>query len=185
MGWILLILLLLLLLPIIWILYAPIILHIETDKDLYFIEARPIVRVSFYQPEKGVGVWVRIIPFNWEFQPLSKSKEKQHKEKRQKAEKKQKRKWKPKWSKLRNAIFKAIKEFGFSFQILTFRLNLDTDDYVLNAKLYPVFIMLDSYSNSRHSWHINFEGQNSIVLIVQNRLSRFVWIGIKTIFRII
>lgn len=185
MGWVLLILLLLFLLPFFWVLYAPIIFHVETDRNIYFVEARPLLRVSFYQPEQGIGVWVKFIPFNWEFQPKLGSKKRKERDKKEESDKKARRRWRPKWSKLRSAIIKAIREIGFSFKVHTFKLNLDTDDYTLNAKLYPAFVILDSNSGNNYAWNINFEGQNSLTLIVQNRLSRFVWIGIKTFFRII
>ena len=54
-------------------------------------------------------------------------------------------------------------------------MNWDTDDYILNAYLYPFTPFL--YSPQK-SFTINFEGKRDIELIIENRLGRI----LKTFF---
>ena len=173
--------------PMLWMLYAPVILHIETEKQVYFIEVSPLVRVFFYKPEYGFGIRILIIPFNWEFQPKLTANKKKAETKREKAKpryKKKKRTFRVHWSKIRNAIMISWKEFLYSFKVKVFRWELDTDDFVRNAQIYPVFTIVNTNTSQNWNWQINFQGRNNLTLIVQNRLSRLVWIGIKTFFRI-
>lgn len=67
---------------------------------------------------------------------------------------------------------KRIKRLLSSFKILKFRLNLDTDDYVLNAYLFPVFSLLSSRGTPQLG--INFEGDFELQLLVENRLIRII-----------
>ncbi|WP_372794506.1 hypothetical protein [Lutibacter sp.] len=53
-----------------------------------------------------------------------------------------------------------------SFKIKRFNLEIDTGDYTLNAKLYPVFVFLNY--NLGH-FKVNFEDRNQLVLHLQNR----------------
>jgi len=73
----------------------------------------------------------------------------------------------------RNGI-KNIKKFGFrkisrvlrSFKIKNLIIDIDTGDWTLNAKLYPIFSFLNFTVGS---FNINFEGRNRMVLHMQNR----------------
>ncbi|MBG7629219.1 MAG: hypothetical protein IZT56_02190 [Bacteroidetes bacterium] len=53
-----------------------------------------------------------------------------------------------------------------SFKIKRFDLNIDTGDYTLNAKLYPLFLFLN---NGVGHFNVNFENRNQFVLHLQNR----------------
>ena len=67
---------------------------------------------------------------------------------------------------------RRVKRLLYSFKILNFQLNLDTDDYVLNAYLFPVFSLLSS--RGRSSLGINYGGDFELQLLVENRLIRIV-----------
>lgn len=54
-----------------------------------------------------------------------------------------------------------------SFKIKSFMVNLDTDDYVLNGYLFPLFYYLGRKGNHLK---INFQGNLEINIIVENRL---------------
>jgi len=69
-------------------------------------------------------------------------------------------KWRFTW----NRFFKVLK----SFRVHYFRMELDTDDYVTNAYLYPAFY----YMNTPTRYvAINFQGRNQCAFRVQNRLA--------------
>lgn len=55
-----------------------------------------------------------------------------------------------------------------SFRVFYFRLNLDTDDYVTNAYLYPLCHALNSPTRSLV---INFQGCNQCAFRIENRLA--------------
>lgn len=56
-------------------------------------------------------------------------------------------------------------------------MNIDTGDCIANSKLYPVFSFL-SYQFG--GFHVNYKGQNTLVLAVENRPIRI----IKSFFNI-
>ena len=43
---------------------------------------------------------------------------------------------------------------------------MDTGNCILNAKLYPLFALLNYYTGN---FYINFQGRNQLVLLVKNR----------------
>ena len=59
-------------------------------------------------------------------------------------------------------IFKILK----TFKTKEFYLNIDTGNCILNAKLYPLFALLNYNTGN---FHINFQGRNQLVLIIKNR----------------
>ncbi|GAA4941248.1 hypothetical protein GCM10023314_12830 [Algibacter agarivorans] len=59
-------------------------------------------------------------------------------------------------------IYKLLK----TFKIKQFYINMDTGNYILNAKLYPLFVLLN-YNIGK--FHINFQGKNQLVIIIKNR----------------
>jgi len=72
---------------------------------------------------------------------------------------------------------KGSKKFNWSmilqllktFKVRQFRLELDTDDYVINAYLYPLFYLV---SRPQRQLSVNFEGRTNLALQIENRLSR-------------
>lgn len=63
-----------------------------------------------------------------------------------------------------------------SFRVRRFRLILDTDDFILNAYLYPIFVFL---SGRNRLMAINFQGRTSVDILVTNRVWRVVWALIR------
>ena len=53
-----------------------------------------------------------------------------------------------------------------TFKVDAFRVNIDTDDYVLNGILYPVFMAL---SNDKRTLEINFNGVVDLEVNIQNK----------------
>ena len=59
-----------------------------------------------------------------------------------------------------------MKVVGKSFKIRTFHLNLDTDNYITNAYLFPIFYFLNF---RKGNWKINFEGKTELRLWAVNK----------------
>jgi hypothetical protein len=70
-------------------------------------------------------------------------------------------------------------EFIRSFRLKRLSIQFDTGDFTLNARLVPV-IMLARRLNVDVS--VNFIENNSLIMVVQNRIYRLLWHGIKFYF---
>ena len=79
--------------------------------------------------------------------------------------------------KFSNAMLKRIrnrwKEILRTFKVEKLELNIDTDDYILNAYLFPLFHFLGSKYNRPLS--TNFTGLNRIEVILTNRLAKLLY----------
>lgn len=84
----------------------------------------------------------------------------------------QKKKKPPKQKKSKFNFRKKIKPLLKSFQVRQFFINIDTNDYVWNAYLFPVFYFL---KNDKRQMHINFNGNVEVLLEIQNRPIRILW----------
>ncbi len=93
----------------------------------------------------------------------------------QKAKKKKQRRRKNTSKKHRKA-FKLIRSVLKSFHIRQFRLNMDTDDYLTNAYLYPIFYF---FNKGKGIWEVNYEGQFELDLEMDNRPIRLIYAFIK------
>jgi hypothetical protein len=90
------------------------------------------------------------------------------------AERKPRRK--RKWSLRPATAWKKGRRLLASFRVRRFFINLDTDDFILNAYLYPIFILLNG-ENRRLA--INFEGQTVVDIFLTNRVWRVLWLLIR------
>lgn len=79
--------------------------------------------------------------------------------------------------KFSNAMLKRIrnrwKEIFQTFKVEKLELNIDTDDYMLNAYLFPLFHFLGSKYNRPLS--TNFTGLNRIEVRLTNRLAKLLY----------
>ena len=68
----------------------------------------------------------------------------------------------------RNPKFRVSQLKGLlrSFRVKAFRLELDTGDPILNARLYPLFLLMDRRMGDIH---MNFMNRNHILLQITNR----------------
>ena len=111
--------------------------------NLVFNNEEPLIRLKAFFWQKEINL-------------LEINSQKKTKPKRKK-EKKKKRKFNF-WKK-HKPLLKAI-------QVKQFYLNIDTDDYIWNAYLYPISNLL---SNQKRQLKINFQGDFEILLEVQSR----------------
>lgn len=155
------ILLLILLLIALWLLLSPLVLKIDTDTGLYQMRYGGIAHARILPEKLAVRLWVffwkkEYSLYDWE--PGKKQESRQEKSAK-KTTKRQRdlnqqmdqfRKWKPK-------IIRAIR----AIRVRVFRLDIDTDDFVWNSYLYPVFYYLD---RGRKQITVNYRGDATLKL---------------------
>ena len=156
----------LLLFTILWISLAPIILHVDTISGRYYVMLPGIVRASIVPGGTlfRIRIWVGFLPFR--FDPF-KSRKRKHKSRMEKKE----RGFSLRGLKSGTAMVKAIR-------IKRFYLNIDTDDFLLNAQLIPIFTAINQGRNIRMT--ANFQGEASLLMDVRTSLGALLLAYIKT-----
>lgn len=123
---------------------------IDTSEDLIFIRG-----------------WVFFVPFK--INPFS-IKDKQR-DKKTKGVNKKKR------AKMKLGNIRMLKDAPRAFRVRKFRMDIDTDDFLLNAWLIPAFSAVNNGRNIQ--MQINFEGNILLDLDLRTRIGSLVWIFIK------
>lgn len=156
-----------LVLLIVMLLLLPLELEVNSDRGIYQVRLRGLLNIQLLPGSDGWKVILRL--FWWERDITAQLWKPR---KRKKAKKPGKRAWK-----MRPATaWKKIRRLLASFELRRFRLILDTDDFILNAYLFPVVAFL---CRKNRYVAINFMGQNSIDILMTNRLWRVVWALIR------
>ena len=153
MLWVILILLIVSI--VIYLLFARLSLFIDTSTNRYFVELQGICRINAESDETEIlKLRLHIFFLDFNFYPLRPDKKKKIKPK--------KKKKKSRFSLTLKKAYRLIK----TFKIKRFYLDVDTGDCITNAKLYPVFSLLNY---RKGHFNINFNGRNKLVLHIQNR----------------
>ena len=145
----------LLVLFVVALLFVPIQLYVNTDTSEYYIRVVGLARANL-EPDKKELFRVRLktLFFEHSFYPLKKKVGKKGKTAKHKTKRK------------RNIRFKNFVRLLRSFEVRRFLLDIDTGDFVFNAKMYPIFVLLNRYVAS---FHINFRDKNILVMDIRNR----------------
>jgi len=156
------ILLILLLLVLSFLLFAPLQLEISSEGDFVRMGWGGLVqgRLVFMPDELLLNL--RILFFRKKIY-LLRIKKKKTTEPIEKKKKKTKKKLSWAIAKKRFNLFNRILH---SFKIRICKINLDTDDYVVNAYLFPVFYSLD---RGKHNFSINYEGKIDVRILIENK----------------
>lgn len=142
------------------LLFVPIQVYIDTDTSRYFVRVKGLAKVGLEPDEKEiVRVRMRILFFERSFYPITKPPKPKEKVVRQKTKPKKRLK------------FRKIARLIKTFEIRRFVVEMDTGDYVANAKMYPLFVLLDQFVGS---FHINFQDRNRLLMDVRNRPIRMI-----------
>ncbi len=151
-----------------WILLGPVILFLNTHTKRYFLGLPGIFKVAVVPSEALFHIrgWIFFIPYKYD--PFQGKKEKGK-------EKPVRREWMRGLVKLRGSSQMLI-DTTHAFRIRKLHLDLDTDDFMLNAWLVPVFSQV---SSGHIRMRVNFEGTSSLILDVRTRLGSLLWILIK------
>ena len=144
-----------------YLLFMPLDLVVNTEKDEYFLRIGVLGRAGIEKDEDYlIRIRLRTLFTHFDYHPLKK-----RTPKKKKADKgKKKRRFK--WSYIRTAG-RLIK----SFEVKRFFLELDTGNCITNARLYPVFSFLQFQGIS---CGVNFNHRNTLVMHLHNRPIRII-----------
>ena len=138
-------------------LVIPIQIRLDTIEKLYFVQLQGLAKASIEgDKEELLRIRLQIFFRSFYFYPLRKINASRTKKVRAKKQKKL-------GSKM---SFKTASRLLNSFKVKEFVLNIDTGNFILNAKLYPAFAFLNYHIGNIS---VNFEGRNQMVLYLQNR----------------
>jgi len=167
MIWYIFILLFVLLLT--WILLGPVILRLNTDLNQYQFMLPGVIKASVH-PSQGLAYikgWIFFIPFRIN---LSKLKRGKGKNKGESINKKG-------GNRKKSAVLRMIRSVPSAFNFRRLWLNVDTDDFMLNAWLIPAFSAINNQRNIR--MQVNFEGHLFMDLDLRTRIASLLWLMIK------
>lgn len=166
------ILIALVLLTLLWILFAPVIIFMNTEKGKYSLalpgifHARVVAAADLFV----ISGSVFFIPYRFNpFQQKRKKTEKENNKPRQ-----------------RKRAFKPLQGLSMgrnmmhAIRIRKLYLDVDTDDFTLNAWLIPVFSAVNS-ENIR--LQANFEGNASLLLDLRTSLGALIWAFIHSKYK--
>jgi len=156
----------------IWFLIGPVKLYLDTVSNRYHL-ALPGIFKAMVVPSKdlfNIRVWIFFIPFRSKPFKLKSGKRKE------KSRKPKRRRQLKKFTAGKQMINRVIR----SLRIRRLSLDIDTDDFLLNAWLVPLF----STMNSEHiQMRVNFEGSSSLMLDLRTRIGTLLWIVISTKYK--
>ena len=139
------------------LLLVPISICIDTTSNQYYIQMQGLMKVNLERHDEEVfRIRLNILFMKYYFYPLKKKRVNKTKKTKKKHETKRKR----------HMSFIRIYKFLKTFKIKKFYINMDTGNYILNAKLYPLFVLLNYNTGN---FNINFQGKNQLVIIIKNR----------------
>ncbi len=153
-----------------WILLGPVILFLETGTRRYHLMLPGVFKAAVIPAEELFQIrgWIFFIPFR--FNPL----------KTGTSGKKENKSGPGKRRKGRSVSLRFLAQAIPAFRIRKLTLDLDTDDYLLNAWLIPVFSALNGDNIRLRS---NFEGNLSLTLDLRTRLGALLWVQVRNRYR--
>jgi len=158
---ILLYILFLLLFIMVFLLCSPLRIVVNSQTDTFSLRWKGIVCVNFLFIRKQPFLSIQFLGFSRNYN-LYQFGQKDEKKKQPKSKRSKKR------SKL---TFSKMRRLVQSFTVRSLYINLDTDDFIVNGYLVPVFQALNGHNKS---FKINYIGRNEIRLIVENKLYRLI-----------
>jgi hypothetical protein len=164
---ILLIIISVLLVTLLWILFGPVIIRVDTEDQHYYINLPGILKAAVIPTDILFKIRMRVFFIPFSFDPFAPRK---RKPRERKPEKRRKR---------RMSLSKGsgmFRDMLGAFRIRRLRLDVDTDDEVLNAFLIPAFTAV----NSEHiQLSANFEGRALLQMDMRTRLGSLAWVFLK------
>jgi len=161
MWWVIIISFLLLILT--YVVFMPMILHIDTVKNNYYLQLKGIAKANLLADEREIlKVKLKVFFFNFYIYPFKQKKS---------SAKVKKNEIKPAKKKSQRIDLKKILILSKTFEVKQFRMDIDTGDYITNAKLYPLFALLNYKYGG---FHINYQDRNALLLNLENRPIRII-----------
>jgi len=141
----------------------PMVLYIDTAKNNYYLQLKGLAKANLLTDETEIiKVKLKVLFFNFYIYPF--------KPKKTSVKVKKTKKKTAKKSAKQIGIKKIIKLIK-TFKVKQFRMDVDTGDYIANAKLYPLFTLLNYKYGG---FHVNFEDRNTMLLSLENRPIRII-----------
>lgn len=154
--------LILLFLLILYILFMPINLCINTNSNQYYIQLKGLAKASIEGHEKELlRIELKVYFLKFYFYPFKKNVTKKQKKEVEVSKKKKRRSF---------GVRKGMSVLK-TFKVKRFLLDIDSGNCIFNAKLYPLFMFLN---HNIGGFNINFQGRNQLVLDIQNRPIRII-----------
>lgn len=169
------VILVLFLAAIVWLLYAPLRLEIDTAAGIFRVEWRGIALVQWL-PDEGLDrIDLRVFFFRLKI-PLGRSSHaaEKHPDGTEKPRKKSgsKSKTSPR------TMLRLMRNMLRSFEVKRLQVWWDSDDFVWNAQAYPLAQALNAWGKPKV--YINFTGQRELALQLENRMGRMIWAALQT-----
>lgn len=141
-------------------LWVPVILFVDTNSNIYSLQLKGLLKANIEKhKEEIIRIKLNVFFANFYFYPLKDRSTSPIKENidRKKISTQQK----SKGFRLKTGL-KILR----SFRIKKFKIDVDTGDYIINAKMFAIAHLLNSEAGE---FNINFEGRNRILLSIYNR----------------
>jgi hypothetical protein len=150
-----------------WLLITPLKLIIHSTTNEYQLRWGWLFKAMLILVNDELVVRIGVPFFHKDFFPLHPKPSRKSTQKTKSAKKRRKKSA----SKNSRKTFKLIRAVLRSFHIRQFRLNIDTDNYITNAYLYPLFYFLNMRNGS---WQVNYDGRFEFDLEMDNRPIRLI-----------
>jgi hypothetical protein len=140
-----------------YLLFVQLILYIDTRTNEYYVRAKGLIKANIEpHPKELIRIRIQTLFMNFYFYPLNKIG----------------RPGKPRTTKKLGV--KKKHQMGFrkglrilrTFKVKRFYVDIDTGNCIMNAKLYPLFALLN---RTKGDFRLNFEDRNQLILHMQNR----------------
>lgn len=146
-----------------YVVFIPIILHIDTVKNNYYLQLKGIAKANLLADETEIiKVKLKVFFFIFYIYPLKQRKSCANVKKTKK---------KPAKKKSQRIGLKKFLKLSKTFEIKQFRMDIDTGNCITNAKLYPIFALLNYKYGG---FHVNYKDQNALLLNLENRPIRII-----------
>ena len=155
-----------------WILLGPVIIFVNTEKNKYSVGLPGIFKASIVPNEELFIVKGSVFFVPYHFNPFDRKRKKPRKPKEKSSAKKRSINLKGGWKLGRNVMH--------AFRIRKLYMDIDTDDFTLNAWLIPAFSAVNSENIRLQS---NFEGKASMLLDLRTSFGAVLWAFIKTKYK--
>jgi len=153
---------------ILYILFVPIVLCIDSTTNQYYVRAKGLAKASIENhDEELLRINLKVAFLHFYFFPLRKIGIKKRKSIKEKNTGKRHKR----------IGIRTLLRMLKSFKVKRLYLDIDTGNYILNARLYS---MVGILNYTIGSFNINFEGRNQMALHMQNRPIDIIRSFIKT-----
>ncbi|MEL6658664.1 MAG: hypothetical protein AAFP77_16380 [Bacteroidota bacterium] len=153
-----------------WLLITPLQLQIDTTVNHYRLQWKTIGYGQLVVRPAELAVRLKVLFWQKEW-PLFPPKSKTEKEKPQSKQIEPKKQQSQK-AKRRSFAKLNFRSLLHTFEVKRFRLHLDTDDFIVNSYIFPIFYLL---RREDRDLQINYKGEALLQLVVENRLYRILF----------